>query len=163
MEEDVTTTISYPPMGIPSMTRNMSNSIGEIAAAIAKAAAELNHPIKKCKAGSGNFSYTYADLASVIDAIRPVYAKHGLAIIQNPGLDAVSKLVQVETIIVHTSGEYIKSTLHMGLLDFKPQTIGSAITYARRYALSSMTGLAAEDDDDGNLASKTGNKTYRSK
>ncbi len=134
--------------------------INELAAALAKAQATMTHPIKKNTAGSGSFSYTYADLPAVIDVVKEAFSKHGLSFTQFPSVKVATKEVEVLTLVMHSSGQYLGSRLAMGITDIKPQTIGSAITYARRYALSAMAGIAAETDDDGNTAQGSAPKTY---
>ena len=115
-------------------------------AALAAASAEMPAIGKGKKANVGQYAYTYADLGSVIDAVRPVLAKHGLAYVQD-----VSGLpdgrIGIITIIVHRDGGKIATgPLPMpGSND--PQKVGSAITYGRRYALLAALGLATEDDD----------------
>lgn len=136
--------------------------LNELAAALAKAQADLQHPLKKRSAGQGNFKYTYADLAAVIDAVKPVFSKHGLSFAQFPDVDADKKLLTLTTLILHSSGQYLESKLSMGLPDTKPQSIGSVITYARRYSLSAVAGIAAEDDLDAGDAQEAYSK-YRRK
>jgi hypothetical protein len=128
-----------------------SEQIGELAAALAKAQAEIKAPKKgrtakvPTKAG-GSYSYNYADLADVIECYRPALTKHGLALtqpirIQDGHMVLVTKLL-------HASGQWIASEYPLQNYD-RPQEQGSAITYARRYAATSLLGIAAEDDDDG--------------
>jgi hypothetical protein len=152
--------MSEPIVDALPPTLNMG-PVNEIAAALVKAQIAIEHPAKKCKAGSGNFSYTYADLPSVIDSVKGAFTKNGLSFTQFPSVDVVNKLVTVTTLIMHTSGQFLESSLSMGLVDTKPQTVGSAITYARRYALSAMAGIAAEDDDDGSSASGKTNVSFK--
>jgi hypothetical protein len=99
------------------------------------------------------FRSKYADLAAVWEACRPALAANGLSVVQMP--TAEGGKVSVTTLLLHTSGQWIKSELTMTAGDTKPQTIGSCITYARRYALSAMVGVVADDDDDANAASGT--------
>lgn len=103
----------------------------------------------KMKAG-GEYSYSYFDLASVWDAIRPLLAANGLAVIQCP--EPEGNKVTVETTLSHVSGEWMSSRLTMMATDATPQAIGSAITYARRYGLCPMLGVVADEDDDGQAA-----------
>jgi hypothetical protein len=97
-----------------------------------------------------HFKSKYADLASVWDACRVPLSKHGLAVLQPVRADGPS--VTVTTILAHSSGEWISESLTMTAQQNTPQAVGSAITYGRRYGLSSMVGIAP-DDDDGNAAS----------
>lgn len=99
----------------------------------------------------------YATLGSLVDAAKPVLAAHKLAILQPVtyqfNVDTKLSTPVVETYIVHESGQWCMSPLSMDSLDSKPQTIGSTITYIRRYALGGMLSMIAEKDDDGNAGS----------
>jgi hypothetical protein len=95
------------------------------------------------------FKSKYAPLDAIVDATRPILAKHGLAIQQQPLFS--DGAAGVETIIIHKSGFETSSILLLPLKDQSPQGVGSAITYARRYALAAVLGLATEEDDDGNV------------
>lgn len=127
-----------------------SDTLAELAAALAKAQAKLRHAPKDSTGQVGQQKTRYADLATVIDTARPVLAAHGLAIVQgvSGGCDG---RVEVSTRLVHRSGEWIEDTLTMPTGQGTAQAVGSAITYARRYALLAMVGIAA-DDDDGHAA-----------
>jgi hypothetical protein len=126
-----------------------SDSIALLAAALAKAQAEMAGASKDKT--NPHFKSAYADLASVWDACRVALTKHGLAVLQP--VSAEDAKVTVTTILTHSSGEYLASDLTMTATQNTPQGIGSCITYARRYALASMVGVAPEDDD-GNAASQ---------
>jgi hypothetical protein len=124
----------------------------QLIAALVAACAELGDVPKKHKASvptksGGSYSYDYADLADTLQCVRPVLAKHGLAVLQPVTTDPEHELVVVTTVIIHTSGE----RLDLGALGLPlgqgAQATGSAVTYARRYALTAALGLAAEDDD----------------
>jgi hypothetical protein len=116
--------------------------------ALVKAVGELSNVAKT--AANPYFKSKYAPLDAIIDATRPVLEKHGLAVIQEPlFLDGTAG---VETIIIHKDGGTKSSTLLLPLKDQSPQGVGSAITYARRYALAAVLGIASEDDDDGNVS-----------
>jgi len=130
-----------------------SDSIKELSAALSKAQAE----IKGASKDSANpfFKSKYADLASVWDACRDPLTKNGLSVSQPPSADGAK--VTVETILMHESGEWMSTALTMTAKDDSPQAIGSTITYARRYALAAMTGVAP-DDDDGEAAQGRGGK-----
>lgn len=94
------------------------------------------------------FKSKYATLEAIITAAKPHLAKHGLAVVQLPYTSGL------KTIIMHESGQSIEATADLYIKDNTPQAQGSAITYMRRYALSAALGIATEDDDDGNEASK---------
>jgi hypothetical protein len=127
---------------------NRSEQINELAAALAKAQGDLKGAVKD--SANPFFKSKYADLASVWDACRTPLSKNGLSIIQThvPSPDEVV----VETTLAHSSGQWISSVLSAKPVKNDPQGIGSCITYLRRYSLSSMVGIAPEDDD-GNAAS----------
>lgn len=110
------------------------------------------------------YSNKYATLDNILETIRPILFGHGLMIVQG-GVDAPKGSIAVETLLAHISGEWISSVYTVPLTPIgkkgevtepTAQAAGSAITYARRYGVSSMLALATEDDDDGNDASKTG-------
>ena len=134
-----------------------SSSIANLAAALSIAQGQIDAASK----GSVNpyFKSKYADLNALREAIREPLAANGLSIMQFATTHEVT--VAVETILAHASGEYVSSTLSLPVgrkydkegveLPVDVQSIGSAITYARRYALSAILSLAA-DDDDGNAA-----------
>jgi len=116
--------------------------------ALVKAVGELSNVAKT--AANPYFKSKYAPLDAIIDATRPVLAKHGLAVIQEPLF--MEGTAGVDTTIVHKEGGSKSSTLLLPLKDQSPQGVGSAITYARRYSLAAVLGIASEDDDDGNIS-----------
>ena len=121
-----------------------------LAAALVKAQADFR-PAPKDSANPA-FRSRYADLATVVETVRPVLAKHGLGFLQ-PVTSNEDGSITVTTIIVHASGETLASpgvTVRPAKGD--AQSVGSAITYARRYDLSSLLGIVTDDDDDGNAA-----------
>ena len=123
-----------------------SESIKEIAKALL-AFQEKGENVKK----DGNnpyFKSKYATLENILDTIKPTLAKCGLSFSQFPDGEGLT------TILMHTSGEFLKANTKMTLRDQTPQGQGSAITYMRRYALSAVLGIATEEDDDGNAASQ---------
>lgn len=122
--------------------------VAQLAAALAKAQAEVGGAAKSKK--NPHFKSSYADLSEVWDACRPALVKHGLSVVQMPSADG--QRVTVTTLLLHESGESLSSALTMTAAQDTPQAIGSCITYARRYALAAMVGVAPEDDD-GNAAS----------
>lgn len=122
----------------------MSAQTDKIFAAFVKAQALLGSVHKDAR--NPHFKSTYATLENVIDAAKPVLTSEGLAFMQHCGpRDATG--VTVTTLLVHTSGQYIGDALTLPMVKADPQAAGSAITYARRYALMSMLGLPATDDD----------------
>ena len=129
---------------------NKSESIKELATALAKAQGEFSGAVKD--SSNPFFKSKYADLQSVVSAIKPSLSKHGLSFIQinHDGESAAG----VETVILHASGEFISTgVISVPVSKQDAQGYGSAITYARRYSLQTAFGIAPEDDD-GNAASQ---------
>lgn len=126
-----------------------SEELNELFAALATAQGEIEGAKKDSQ--NPHFKSKYADLASVVAVIREPMAKNGLAYVQTPKLS--DRAVSVETMICHKSGQFIAETLEMPLAQTTAHGVGSAITYARRYALMAMVGVAPEDDD-GNAATQ---------
>lgn len=133
---------------------NSSESIGLIAPAIVKAAADLGPVVKD--ATNPAFRNKYATLDAIMEQVRPVLAAHGLAVMQgvlHPETDGGRVVgIAVETRLLHLSGEWMASVVVVPVEKPTAQGAGSAISYGRRYGLSAMLGLTAEDDD-GNGAS----------
>lgn len=127
-----------------------SPTIDKLAAALAKAQGEFPNVPKD--AANPFFKSKYADLAGIVETARPILKKYDLSISQLPGFDVDKGCIVLTTILLHASGEFLSQDLNMPVLNVKAQEIGSALTYARRYALQSVLCLAAEDDD-GNAAS----------
>jgi len=127
-----------------------SESIANLAAALCKAQSELSNP-KKTSANPF-FKSRYADLSEVINASKPILAEHGLSVIQ---LLTFTDCVHVETILLHSTGEYISETLSMPVPKQDAQTIGAVATYSRRYSWAAICGLAQEDDDGNTATGKT--------
>ena len=125
-----------------------SESIKELATALNKAQAEMSGAKKK--ATNPFFKSKYSDMNAVVDAVRIPFCDNGLSYSQFPIFN--DKCVGVETILMHSSGEWISSTLMLPMTKQDPQAAGSAITYARRYSLQAIAGIPSEDDD-GNTAS----------
>lgn len=98
-----------------------------------------------------HFKSRYATLAQVRDTTAPVLAKHGLAVIQVT--DMVDGALMLITRLVHKSGQWIEGVYPIAI--GKPQEMGSALTYGRRYSLSGICGIASEEDDDGNEGGKS--------
>lgn len=101
-----------------------------------------------------HFRSKYADLSAVRDAIVPVFNRHGISIIQAPTTDGFSGF-SLETRLIHASGEELVFNFPLPSDVSKMQAVGSAISYARRYTLSAIAGIASEEDDDGNAATNT--------
>lgn len=128
---------------------NKSESVAALAASLSAAQGELENATKN--AANPHYKSRYADLAEVLNTVRPVFAKHGLSFIQMP-LEVESGVAKLETVLMHKSGEWLSSVSSATLGRNDAQGVGSVITYLRRYSLAAMAGIAQEDDD-GNAAS----------
>ena len=134
---------------------NKSDNINELATALAKAQGAMRFAIKD--ANNPFFKSKYADLSSVVEAIRDALANNGLSYMQHLAPSEKHE-VCVETIILHASGQWIScGTLTVPVSKHDAQGFGSALTYARRYSLSAAVGVVA-DDDDGNAAAQAAPK-----
>lgn len=132
--------------------------VAELVAAIAGAQAELEQPkrsrtVRVRTKDGGSFEYHYAELTDVIAVAKAVLAPRGVAFIQPTETDLERKLVRVSTSFLLGEQRLDFGPLELPLPALDAQTIGSAITYGRRYLLSSALGIAAEHDDDGAAAS----------
>jgi ERF superfamily len=134
-----------------------SESVAALASALAKAQAELVNPEKSLTAtirsglpGEGDRSYRYAPLASGLDIVRKTLGQHEIATIQTTAVDQAGGLVNLTTMLAHASGEWIASDWPVCPIAemANPQRMGAALTYARRYALFTLVGIAGEDDLD---------------
>lgn len=130
-----------------------SEQINDLASALCKAQDQMSGAAKDSK--NPFFKSSYADLSSVVKAVKQPFADNGLSYSQFPIYE--EKLVGVETILMHSSGQWISSKLLLPMTKQDPQAAGSAITYARRYALQAIAGIPSEDDD-GNSATVTAKK-----
>lgn len=122
---------------------NVDRATPELFAALAKAQAEVENATK----GSTNphFKSKYADLAEVLNTVRPTFSKHGLSLLQSTAFEG--SLVSVTTVVAHESGGLVSSVAACVPAKSDAQGIGAATTYLRRYGLAAMTGVAQEDDD----------------
>lgn len=128
---------------------NKSESIAALATAVAMAQGEVENADKNST--NPHFRSKYADLAEILNTVRPVLSKHGLSVMQFPSFS--DGVAHVETVIAHKSGEWMSETCSAPVQKADPQGVGSALTYLRRYSLAAIVGVAQEDDD-GNDASK---------
>jgi hypothetical protein len=128
------------------MAFSWSDERDKVAPALVKAVEQMPNLTRGNTADAGTYSYKYADLADHLDAIRPILARHELAVLQPPS-NTDSGAPVVSTIILHSSGQYLASTLSVKPTRPDPQSVGSAISYARRYALAATLSIATEDDD----------------
>jgi hypothetical protein len=134
-----------------------SESIAALAAALAKAQAELVNPeksltatIRTGRAGEGGRSFRYAPLSSGLDIVRKALGQHEIAAVQTTAIDQTAGMVNLTTTLAHASGEWIASDWPVCPLaeTANPQRMGAALTYARRYALFTLVGITGEDDLD---------------
>lgn len=128
----------------------MSENINELAEALSKAQGEMGAAVKD--ASNPFFKSKYADLGEVVRAIKQPLANNGLSYTQFPIRDDQS--AGVITVLMHKSGQWIRQGYTLPLGKFDAQSTGSAITYARRYALQAIAGIPSADDD-GNLATQS--------
>ena len=128
---------------------NLENANAALFAAIAQAQGEVENATKS--ATNSHFKNRYADLAEVLNTVRPVFARHGLAIIQSVSSD--QQLVTVATTIAHKEGGFVTSSMSCTSPTSKIQDLGSMVTYLRRYSVAAMTCIS-QADDDGNAASQ---------
>lgn len=128
-----------------------SEQINELSTALSKAQGLIEGAKKD--AANPFFKSKYADLASVWDACRAALAVNGLAVIQSPAAEGTR--VSVDTLLTHSSGQWVAGTVSVTAKEDSPQAIGSAITYLRRYALQSFVGVAPEDDDANAASAKS--------
>lgn len=125
-----------------------SEQLNELAAALCKAQSQMQGAHKSSE--NPYFKSKYADLQSCWEALRKPLSDNGLSIVQTLG--PTSEIVFLETMLLHTSGQWVLSAISIRPVKPDPQAYGSAISYARRYALAAITGLYSLDDD-GNEAS----------
>jgi len=128
--------------------------INALYTALAAAQSELKNPEKTREADTGKYKYKYADIGDVLEAVLPVLSKHGLSLMQPTKI--VDGAIILVTRVAHNSGEVIESEYPVCSLNGNHQAMGSAMTYARRYALTSLLGIAAVDDTDGEGAADVG-------
>ena len=134
-----------------------SESVAALASALAKAQAELINPeksltatIRNGRVGEGERSFRYAPLSSGLDIVRKTLGQHEIATVQTTAIDHAAGIVNLTTTLAHASGEWIASDWPVCPIaeTANPQRMGAALTYARRYALFTLVGIAGEDDLD---------------
>ena len=149
-----------------------SATIGTIAAALAKAQAQLINPeksltgtIRSQGTGGAERSFRYAPLSSGLDIVRKTLSQHEIATVQTTSIDEAAGIVRLSTVLAHSSGEWIASDWPVCAVSetAAPHRMGAALTYARRYGLFTLVGIAGEDDLDApdlpNPSIETGKKT----
>jgi hypothetical protein len=134
-----------------------SESIGAIAAALAKAQAELTNPeksliatIRASNSRESDQTFRYAPLSSGLDIVRRTLGAHEIAAVQSTAIDKEANLIRLTTTLAHSSGEWLSSEWPVCAISetATPRRMGAALTYARRYALFTLVGIAGEDDLD---------------
>src|SRR5215212_5994123 len=140
----------------PVMQRS-SETIGAIASALAKAQIELQNPEKALTATirspfprEGGRSFRYASLSAGLDLVRKSLGRHEIATVQTTSIDEPAGLIRLTTTLAHSSGEWVASDWPVCPVSetAAPHRMGAALTYARRYALFTLVGIAGEDDLD---------------
>ena len=134
-----------------------SNTIGAIAAALAKAQSELTNPekgmvatIRAVNPREHDQTFRYAALSSGLDIVRKTLGGHEIATVQTTAIDKEAGLIRLTTTLAHSSGEWLSSEWPVCAISdtASPRRMGAALTYARRYALFTLVGIAGEDDLD---------------
>jgi hypothetical protein len=142
-----------------------SETIGTIAAALAKAQAQLVNPekslvgtIRSDQTSGLERSFRYAPLSSGLDIVRKTLSQHEIATVQTTSIDESVGIVRLSTVLAHASGEWIASDWPVCPINdtAAPHRMGAALTYARRYALFTLVGIAGEDDLDAALIDRGG-------
>ena len=129
-----------------------SEQIDKLATALSKAQAVMEAAAKNKR--NPHFNSAYADLASIIESVRKPLTDNGLAFTQT--IQTMQTGLSLETTLLHTSGQWLRS--EYPLIQGTAQQTGSSLTYARRYSLSSIAGIAADEDDDANAATQANGK-----
>lgn len=141
-----------------------SEAINELATALSAFQGEVQNATKNSK--NPFFNSTYADLGEVLNVARPLLGKHGLALVQSPNFAGTKEegMVTVVSLLAHSSGQWIKDVLDTpvfcttgksGKVELvSAQTVGSAITYCRRYAAAALLGISQQDDDAQSVSGK---------
>lgn len=124
-----------------------SETIGQLSLALSRLQGEIQN-VSKDKKGHG---YMYAELSAVLDVVRPLCAKHELSITQLCGSENNGDYITVETVLLHSSGEWLSGTISLPVTVSKmmtpAQAVGSCISYGRRYSLAALVGIAQADND----------------
>ena len=127
-----------------------SETIGAIAPALIKAQSQMQGIIKEGK--NPAFRSKYVTLDSILDTLRPILTSNGLMLTQGSQQPEAMQAVTVESRIIHTSGEWISTTVTIPVTKPDAHGLGSALTYGRRYSVSALLAISADEDDDANGA-----------
>src|ERR1700689_3703241 len=145
------------PMRRSAIIQQSSNSIANLAAALAKAQIALVNPekslvatIRQGGASGAEQTFRYAPLSSGLEIVRKTLGEHEIATVQTTAIDQGARIVNLTTVLAHSSGEWISSDWPVCAISeiATPHRMGAALTYARRYALFTPVGIAGEDDLD---------------
>ena len=134
---------------VKAVESTMSETIGKIAGALAKAQSGMT--MIECNSSNPFFNSKYASLSAVLEVALPKLNENGIALVQGNRWGNTDSGFYITSMLVHSSGEWIKSEIRMPISKKDAHGIGAATTYGRRYLLSSMVGVA-QADDDGNGA-----------
>ena len=134
---------------VKAVESTMSETIGKIAGALAKAQSGMT--MIECNSSNPFFNSKYASLSAVLEVALPKLNENGIALVQGNRWDNADNGFYITSMLIHSSGEWIKSEIRMPISKKDAHGIGAATTYGRRYLLSSMVGVA-QADDDGNGA-----------
>jgi len=155
-DEGTTTVEDYLPseedFDYETFEPTMSDTIGKLAGALAKAQSTMT--MVEGKSTNPFFNSKYASLAAVLEVAMPALNANEIALVQGNRWDTSNNGFYITSMLMHSSGEWIKSEIRMPIAKKDAHGIGAATTYGRRYLLSSMVGVA-QADDDGNGAIKT--------
>src|ERR1700730_9329082 len=153
-----------------SVMQRSSESIGAIAGALARAQIELANPEKSLTATirspfprEGDRSFRYASLFSGLDLVRKSLGRHEIATVQTTSIDEGAGLIRLTTTLAHSSGEWVASDWPVCPVSdtATPHRMGAALTYARRYALFTLVGIAGEDDLDAPNLDRASSGSHR--
>lgn len=136
-----------------------SDQLNELAKALCRAQGKIKHAVKD--SDNPFFKSRYADLTSVWEAIRDAFQAEGLSVSQIPTTDDDGKPA-LETLLMHSSGQWVSGVVPINPIKNDPQGLGSAITYMRRYALQAIAGVCADDDDGEAAHGRGSNKKQNS-
>ena len=150
-----TTEAEVTTLGASSATPSLNKALSQLQGELPKVTKGKEGAVSGVTAAGAkyNYKYSYADLADVTDAVGPLLAKYGLAFHAAPTINPADRREMILIwSLLHESGEDRTGEWPLGPANQKPQSLGSAITYARRYCLCAATGIAADDDDDAAAA-----------
>ncbi len=140
--------ISPPQVPTPSESYSSSEGLEKLFTALSKAQGEMKPAVMDCR--NPHYNSQYASLTSVQDAYREPFARHGLLITQM--VFSKDNRYSIRTVLGHSSGQWMSNVFTLLLDKQNMQGLGSAVTYARRYGISSLIGVVDTEDDDGNAA-----------